>query len=193
MHVWPGHRVPLGHLGSFLHSWPWILCGPLFLGFYLTFSPSSVPRTPNSPPSTSMLLVPPLKNQLHPGCPPGLGPAHSSLSIWAMAPLSPSACCLTELTGPPVCWPCYSNNDLTSLFYLWGSRNYNYQLSRCGHQEQLHPFKAKQLFCLLRHFFLKSIPKEDILILLGKSTFSTTPGLGFLEGGQGRCQHRPFL
>lgn len=79
--------------------------------------------------------------------------------------------------------PAIPTDDLTSLFYLWGFRNY--QLSHCGHQEQLHPFKSKQLFCLLRHFFLKSIPKEDILILLGKSTFSTTPGLGFLEGRQG--------
>lgn len=30
MHVWPGHRVPFGHLGSFPYPWIWILCRPLF-------------------------------------------------------------------------------------------------------------------------------------------------------------------
>lgn len=80
---------------------------------------------------------------------------------------------------------------MSSSLYLWGFRNY--QLSRCGHREQLHPFKGKQLFCLLRHSFLISLPKDDILIPLEKPSFPTTPGLGSLEGRQGGAETEVLL
>ena len=74
---------------------------------------------------------------------------------------------------------------MSSSLYLWG---FNYQLSCCGHQEQLHPFKGKQLFCLLRHSFLISLPNDNILIPLGKSSVPATPGLGSSEGRQGGAE-----
>lgn len=155
-------------------------------GFLPDLCPSSVPRTPNSPASTSALLVPPLMNRLHRGCPPGPGPTHSSLSIWATAPLSPPAAASLNLLALPFAGPAIPMDNMSSSLYLWGFRNY--QLSRCGHQEQLHPFKGKQLFCLLRHSFLISLPKDNILIPLGKSSLPATPGLGSLEGRQGSAE-----
>lgn len=116
---------------------------------------------------------------------PGPGPAHSSLSIQVMVPLSHSACwpsCLLTLSIP---------TDGTFFSYsTWGFRDYPLLWSSGATTS----FKREAIilsastFLLLQHSFFTSLPKENRFFW--GSQPSTTSGLGFLEGRQSRGEDR---
>lgn len=72
------------------------------------------------------------------------------------------------LSSPIAPWGC----PRTISCHLWSSG-------------AITPFQWKQSLPLLQRSFLTSLPKENILILLWKSTLPTIPGLDFLEGRAG--------